>query len=259
LASAAVVVLGVTVILEFQRREPPQTAMNWQEKARARASEPHEPFPLAPLPTSTVPEEERPVGAADHLVAAPDPEIEPSMEAAPPLEVLGPLESAVDPADGAGRGAEEALQAKGRAEESTTMGTTSSGERSTTAPPNRTSAKGSAPASPGTDARARSGWAAAGAQVSEGQVFVFMDAATAWRGFEPRAPCEAGRYAVRVRVQDGVIREVWPVANPPAPTRQVRASQLVLGLEIEDVPDGEYSAEVVVEPRNRMDGDAAPH
>jgi hypothetical protein len=50
-----------------------------------------------------------------------------------------------------------------------------------------------------------------------------------------------------------VVREVWPVANPPAPTNQVRASQLVLGLEIENVTDGQYAAEVVVEPRRPPD------
>jgi hypothetical protein len=80
-----------------------------------------------------------------------------------------------------------------------------------------------------------------------------MEAETAWRGFEPDGPSEAGRYALRIRVEGGVVREVWPVANPPAPARQVRASQLVLGLEVDNVPDGEYAAEVVVEPRRLFD------
>jgi hypothetical protein len=75
-----------------------------------------------------------------------------------------------------------------------------------------------------------------------------MEAETAWRSFEPERPCEAGRYTLRIRIENGVVREVWPVANPSATTRQVRASQLVLGLDIEDVADGEYAAEVVIEP-----------
>jgi hypothetical protein len=91
------------------------------------------------------------------------------------------------------------------------------------------------------------------AAVAHAQLFVFMAAETAWRSFEPDGPCEAGRYSLRVRIEKGVVRAVWPVANPPAPARQVRASQLVLGLEIDDVADGEYAAEVVVEPRRPPD------
>jgi hypothetical protein len=93
------------------------------------------------------------------------------------------------------------------------------------------------------------GWPDAAAPSAGGQLFVFMEAETAWKSFEPPSPSEAGRYSLRIRIEGDRVVEVWPVANPPATTRQVRASQLVLGLEIEGVPDGEYAAEVVIESR----------
>lgn len=236
LATAAAVVLGVTVILEVQRRSPSETMRNWQDVALEQAADRPEPFSLAPLPTSTVPEQERPVGAVDHLVAEPAPEIEPSTDPDPALEVLGPLESA-----------EEAARTRGRGE---------AGGDDKAAPRGKSDAptladEGAFGAAPETGAHRKGARPVAEAPVPTAQIFVFMDAKTAWRSFEPHSPCEAGRYTIRIRVQDGLVREVWPVANPPAPSRQVRASQLVLGLEIEGVPDGQYTAEVVVEPKRR--------
>ena len=259
LATAAAVVLGVTVILEVERRSPPQSVANWQEIAQEKAAETREPFSLAPLPTSTVPEKDRPLGAVDHLVAETAPEIAPSTDAdpaiggwetfgnagagrgcvdsagssGPAIEVLGPLESA-----------EEELRQGTRS--AALSGKAARGDASSEpAYPDRVAAG----ALTETGKRVRSERSTAQAAAPEAQLFVFMEAKTAWRSFVPSSPCEAGRYSIRIRVQDGIVREVWPVANPPAPSRQVRASQLILGLEIGGVPDGQYSAEVVVEPR----------
>ena len=233
LATAAAVVLGVTVILEVERRSPPQSVANWQEIAQEKAAETREPFSLAPLPTSTVPEKDRPLGAVDHLVAETAPEIAPSTDADPAIEVLGPLESA-----------EEELRQGTRS--AALSGKAARGDASSEpAYPDRVAAG----ALTETGKRVRSERSTAQAAAPEAQLFVFMEAKTAWRSFVPSSPCEAGRYSIRIRVQDGIVREVWPVANPPAPSRQVRASQLILGLEIGGVPDGQYSAEVVVEPR----------
>jgi hypothetical protein len=234
LAAAAVIVLGLTVVFEVQRRQDgPTTTARQGGAAKGAAAEPTERFTLAPLPTAAAPGEERPVGAADRLVSAPDPEIEPMLEPAPALEVLGPLD--VGPGKNASKPPRErdvAGEEKYRADNDEAEGSSE--------PPSATAA-----------GRARS--SSSEAAVAHAQLFVFMAAETAWRSFEPDGPCEAGRYSLRVKIEKGVVRAVWPVANPPAPARQVRASQLVLGLEVDNVADGEYAAEVVVEPRRPPD------
>jgi len=254
LAAAAVVVLGVSVIIGVQRRQPDPAIHNWQRRAQdGAAAEPTERFSLAPLPTSSVPAEERPLGAADRLVAAPEPEIDTVLAPPPALEVLGPLDAATTGETGGssvndpdviplgGRrtlvDSEERTEGKRAAKAGVQRGPTA-------IEPPRLQTGQSAEQSDGKEYAAPSRGA---------QLFVFMEAETAWRSFDPDGPSEAGRYALRIRIENGVVREVWPVANPPAPTRQVRASQLVLGLEIDNVADGEYAAEVVVEPRNPRD------
>ncbi len=237
LAAAAVVVLGVSVIIGVQRRQPDQAVHNWQERAREGvAVEPSERFSLAPLPTSSVPADERPLGAADRLVAAPDPEIDAVVTAAPALEVMGPIDT--DTSGDAAGSAQPDIEVKPPARHKSLAGSEA-----------RTD-KGRADAAAGQGRLAgRAASEEFAAPPAGAQLFIFMEAETAWRSFAPEGPCEAGRYALRIRVEDGVVREVWPVANPPAPTRQVRASQLVLGLSVDNVADGEYAAEVVVEPR----------
>lgn len=256
LAAAAVIVLGVTVVLEVQRRQEGPTRTARQERAlKGGSAEPTERFTLAPLPTASASDEVRPVGAADRLLSAPDPEIETVLDPAPALEVLGPLDdspaivkesgSRESPDPGASfiSGTRDA-EGKGNEEDRAV-------EESSTTPPDKAAV---APKLPQTrTATGRAASSSSEAAVAHGQLFVFMAAETAWRSFEPDGPCEAGRYALRVRIEDGVVRAVWPVANPPAPARQVRATQLVLGLEIDNVADGEYAAEVVVEPRRPPD------
>jgi hypothetical protein len=256
LAAAAVIVLGLTVVFEVQRRQGGPTTSNWQERAlTGGVAEPTERFTLAPLPTASAPAERRPVGAADRLLSAPDPEIEPVLEPAPALEVLGPLNDSAATApkrgdrDGPGPGT-SIIPRRGEGER-TGRGENQAGAEPSAALPDKAEVESNhLPTGTAAD-RARSPSSEAG--VATAQLFVFMAGETAWRSFEPDGPCEAGRYVLRVRIENGVVRAVWPVANPPAPTRQVRASQLVLGLEIENVVDGEYPAEVVVEPRRPPD------
>jgi hypothetical protein len=256
LAAAAVVVLGVTVVLEVQRRQEGPTVTNWQERAlKGGAAEPTERFTLAPLPTTSAPNEQRPVGAADRLLSAPEPEIEPVLEPAPALEVLGPLD---DGAAIAGkRGDRDApmpvapITLNGRDTQKKGDQEYRSIDESAAAAPAAAGVERKQLLTGTATIRGRS--SSSDAAVVNAQLFVFMAAETAWRSFEPDGPCEAGRYALRIKVEDGVVRAVWPIANPPAPARQVRASQLVLGLEVENVADGEYSAEVVVQPRRPPD------
>lgn len=259
-AAAAVVVLGVTVILEVQQRQPDPALLGWQERAlEEAAAKPADPFALAPLPTSSVPVAEQPLGATDRLVSAPEPEVDPALDPSPALEVMGPLEVgslseerrlkrreadvapgnlAKLPSDDESTSGGRRVSEKYNAPSSTTEGQVQS-DSGVAAPPVAQTQDKASQVSPTTS----------DATVAGAQLFVFMAAETAWRSFEPDGPCEAGRYALRIRIEDGVVREVWPVANPPAPTRQVRASQLVLGLVVDNVADGEYAAEVVVEPR----------
>jgi hypothetical protein len=83
------------------------------------------------------------------------------------------------------------------------------------------------------------------------QLFIFIDGKSAWREFTPKDTCKPGRYALRIVVARGTVREVRPVggAASAAPSQRLCAANLVLDLEIEGVTDGEYPAEVVVKPR----------
>jgi anti-sigma factor RsiW len=93
LASAAVVVLGLTVMLEVSEHRSRQGTADWPARARERsATETADRFALAPLPTRPPAAAASPRGAADRLLAGDDPEIETAGEVPPPLEVLGPLE-----------------------------------------------------------------------------------------------------------------------------------------------------------------------
>ncbi len=251
LATAAVVVVGATVVFEVVRHEGAPARPNWQEVAlEESAAKPTERFTLAPLPTAPA-NEQRPVSATDRLISAPGPEIETVLEPAPALEVLGPLDesSAATAAGVVVDGPTGRPPAPGRHIEPDTTGE-GEGPTAFNLTPARSEMKGGG-LDAGSAGRARA--TASEAARARAQLFVFMEAKTAWRSFEPDGPCEAGRYSLRVRIENGVVSAVWPVANPPAPARQVRASQLALGLEIADVADGEYSAEVVVEPQRPQD------
>lgn len=88
LGAAAVVVLGVTVAVEVAQRKPAPSLTRPEPAQQRPAREKEEIFKLAPLPTAR-PDDNRPLGAADHLL-----EEEPPQPTAPepaPLEVIGPL------------------------------------------------------------------------------------------------------------------------------------------------------------------------
>lgn len=107
--------------------------------------------------------------------------------------------------------------------------------------------KGSAQ-EPDRDAALQS-WAAS-PPMGHAQLFIFINGKSAWRDFYPPATCKAGRYSVRVVVAGGAVREARPVggAASAAPSQRLCAAGLVLDLEIDGVADGEYPAEIVVEP-----------
>lgn len=257
-AAAAVAVLGVTVMLEVSERRSAGLSEERSPQAagrRAPASGEGERFALAPLPSRQPDDEERPRGAVERLLAGHEPEVATADEAPPPLEVLGPLDA---PAPAKRRATGEAPDPTepgdgGRVPPPAAAGPTSNLPPSTVARPSSAddlgrqgAARGSegsrtAPRDPDSVGRRSA--------AAHGQLLVFVEGETAWRSFELRERCDPGRYAVRVRIEGGTVRRVWPVWKPlAAPTESLQASELVLGLEIEGVADGEYPAEVVVEP-----------
>ena len=242
-AAAASAVLGVTVMLEVSERrsaglsEEPlqQTALR-----SAPASAEGERFALAPLPSREPDVEERPRGAVERLLAEHEPEVAPADEVPPPLEVLGPLDVPVPAKRRGDRLTPDPMPPEddGRIMPPAAAGATANLPSSDAARPSSSEDLGL-----GGAAGRRSGAAAA-----HGQLLVFIEGETAWRSFELRERCDPGRYAVRVKIENGIVLKVWPVWKPlAAPTESLQASELVLGLAVEGVVDGEYPAEVVVE------------
>lgn len=88
LGLAAGVALAVTVAVEVSRR-PPGPLRPATGRLPAPQETPHQPYQLRPLPTSTIPEEERPLGAVDRLLASPPAEA--PLPEPEPLDVRGPL------------------------------------------------------------------------------------------------------------------------------------------------------------------------
>jgi hypothetical protein len=256
LATAAAVVLGASVILEVSRTRLDEISTPAPAQ-RSRVSEEaaSEPFALAPLPTSPVPPEERPVGAADRILASPVPQVD--VDEPPALEVLGPLEADAQIQNGAATrlSATDArvppLETAGRRpEKHRGNGAVSSTDDASLHEGNdqRSRDSGEAVQTP-TEKAGIDPWANE-MQTTRGQLYVFMDGETAWQEFVPTSRCQSGRYSVRIRVSNTIVSDVWPVGRPPAaPSQRLCAAELIVGLRVEDVPDGEYSAEVVVERR----------
>lgn len=257
LATAAAVVLGAAVIIEVNRRNPgPSIESMAKLRNQDHPAEPTERFTLAPLPTSALPPEQQPLGASDRLLSSPAPDIE--LDDTVPLEVLGPLEEGeartFENQKSAGVPLDEVL-AKSRA------ATEDKGVRTGESPrpaapeekddldrPQQRNEKDSAQEA-GRDA-APQPWAAS-PPLGQAQLFVFINGKSAWRDFTPSTACKAGRYSVRIVVAGGAVREARPVggAASAAPTQRLCAAGLILGLELDAVADGEYPAEIVVEPR----------
>lgn len=254
LATAAVVVLGLTVIIEVNRRNPGPDIGSIARHADKGPSHSGEPFALAPLPTSSVPVEEQPLGASDRLLASPIPDVE--MEEPPPLEVLGPLEGEVG-----SQGLTGTTEDKSVAAPSGDIAPTEK-EASTGRP------KGAAPLSTKGDQAARTQEPArdraheidrngapqpwdADLPKGRAQLFVFIDGKAAWREFTPPRTCKPGRYTARITIRDGTVREARSVGGAASslPSQRLCAAGLIIDLEIEDVADGEYQAEIVVDRR----------
>jgi len=255
LATAAVVVFGLTVIIEVNRRNPGPSVGSIARMSDQDRAEPTKRFSLAPLPTNSLPVEQQPLGASDRLLASPIPEVE--FEDPWPLEVLGPLEQGegFEPVDEAISGEAAGIVAESAAALVEADAMKSRGDQPAPSTGKRdrmqsTTREEKADSRESGRGPAMQSWEA---DPPRGRVrlFVFIDGKSAWREFTPSATCKPGRYTVRIVVVSGAVREARPVggATAASPSQRLCAAELIIDLEIEDVADGEYPAEVVVEPR----------
>ena len=257
LATAAAVLLGATVVIEVNRRNPgPSIESMAKLREQGHPAEPTERFALAPLPTSSLPPEQQPLGAADRLLASPEADVELGDPA--PLEVLGPLEEGEIPKsedpETTGVPLDEVLAKSSAVVQDKDA---KKGERPHPATATELGDLERAPQRADVDRVREAGrgaalqsWEAA-PPMGRAQLFVFINGESAWREFTPAAACKAGRYSVRIVIGNGVVREARPVggAASAAPSQRLCAAALVLDLEIDEVVDGEYPAEIVVETR----------
>jgi hypothetical protein len=257
LATAAAIAVGAAVVIEVNRLNPgPSVESMAKLRNEGRRTEPTERFTLAPLPTSSLPVEQQPVGAADRLLASPVPEIE--LDDPPPLEVLGPLaegeiaafedrENTVVPLDAVPATSPAVAEDRDLKKAERSRSAAADERAGLDRARQREKKGGSSEAGRGA---ALQPWEAA-PPVGRAQLFVFINGKTAWREFNPSSACKAGRYSVRIVVGGGAVREARPVggAASAAPAQRLCAAELVLDLEIGGVADGEYPAEVVVEAR----------
>ena len=253
LATAAAVIVGATIVIEVNRRDPGPGIESLAKAAKDNRRETTERFALAPLPTSSLPPEQQPLGAADRLLASPVPDVE--LEDPPPLDVRGPLEVGErgDTLDET-----SSTASAGVVDEPSTMTVLSDakklGREKSDRPLNDIEApRGQEEMRPGraaAEADALQPWDEA-PPMGRAQLFVFIDGESAWREFTPKDTCRPGRYPVRVVISRGVVREVRPVggAASATPSQRLCAANLVLDLELDGVIDGQYPAEVVVAPR----------
>lgn len=249
LAAAAAVVLGATIVFEVNRKEfgptPSRYSKPVEEKRRVEPVPEFQASPDSPHPTG---EGDRPRGAIDRLLAAAAPEVDILPDDPPALEVIGPLQTQ--------RGDSRNQKSRPIPDSGT--------DRSAAADVNAPEAKNESPRDePGkaqsvpSSTRQRLGEERLeGMEIehssNRAKLFVFMEEKTAWQSFEPGIRCESGRYSLRIRMENGFVREVWPVGRPPAaPSQHLRAGEIILGLELDGVPDGEFAAEVTIEPRSR--------
>jgi hypothetical protein len=252
-ATAAAVFLGATVIIEVNRRNPGPSIESLAKVAKESHPEAAERFTLAPLPTSSLPPERQPLGATDRLLASPIPDVE--LDDPPALDVRGPLEEAesqeaVDETPSASSAgiavAPSAMAPYGDAKK---LGREKNDRPMTKQ--KSASQREALRSERGTDRDdALQPWDVP-PPTGRAQLFIFIDGKSAWREFTPKDTCKPGRYALRIVVARGTVREVRPVggAASAAPSQRLCAANLVLDLEIEGVTDGEYPAEVVVKPR----------
>jgi hypothetical protein len=254
LATAAVVVIGLTVVIEVNRRNPGPDIGAIARQADQRADRSKQPFALAPLPTSSLAEDEQLLGASDRLLASPIPDVE--LAAPPPLEVLGPLEDGIAGEDTAGLTKDANVDVVS-ADEVMAEEKATGGRHEATAPSAAKGDHAAAAPQPG-KSRARDIDRHAVVQPWEvdsphgkAQLFVFDNGKSAWSAFTPSRRCKPGRYMVRINVVGGTVSEARPIGGAAAASQSQRlcAAELIIDLEVGGVEDGEYQAEVVVEGR----------
>jgi len=251
LAVAAVAIAGLTVIIRLNVGDRASgTAERVADRSFEAVVEPAEELAPAPMSTTTVPANEELADSADRLPPGPMPEVEIAQPTAP--DVRGRLEEgsgrrkAAADIDAGGR-----VASQGELEDSTRREGRASAAVGDSAPPVALSKSGPPPASASPEERPENmGWREP-ANVGKGQLFVFAGNNTAWRSFETDAYCTPGRYSIRIRITDHEVAEVWPLggAISEKTSQRLCAGQLVRGLAISGVEDGEYPAEVVVEAR----------
>jgi hypothetical protein len=259
LAAAAILGVGLTVVTKIYIGHPAAGVENKLARRSIQPTvEPAERFALAPLPTNSVPPEKQLIGVGEVLLASPIPDVD--LGNPPALDVLGPLEEEVG--EELSPPSDTLLDSKGRrkAEVAGVSADRSDESRVRDAAPaprpaSETTATGKIAKPEDLSTR---GATSSGSRLwrdhttaGRGQLFVFVDEETAWQDFETKAFCTPGRYAVRVKVSAGVVTEVLSIGGASADKTSQRlcAGQLVVGLAVTGVPDGEHSAEVVVEPR----------
>jgi anti-sigma factor RsiW len=257
LATAAVVLVGATVVIEINRRNPGPTPESLRAPSdTARRAESGERF--SPEPVSTGASSERqPAATGERLAARPDPGLD--RDGSSQVVVPGSRDEKAQPvtdkekkslASGPEAGKDET--ATDHLQQPETLGArAANGKGGGEPPPEREETIAEQDDARGAALRS---WDSA-PPVGRAQLFVFIDGKSAWREFTPTASCRPGRYSVRIVVADGAVREARPVGGAAAamPSQRLCAATLIRDLEIDGVADGEYPAEVVVEPRRTGD------
>ncbi|MEJ2189131.1 MAG: hypothetical protein P8Y93_06880 [Acidobacteriota bacterium] len=257
---AAAAVLALTVVYEVDWRAPaPELEPRLRDAHQSRSAEPTRRFALAPLPTASTPEEEQPLGAADRLLASPMPEREVAV-APPVLEVLGPLNNEEEKVFAVNDKEQPHADEVAPGPPSEEMG-----DSGAAADAGRSAARKTLTSQEPTSTRSTAASISEGGKRNEaaaigemapmsfdgggaGRFYVAVDGETIWRSFDPKRRCPPGRHIVRVDIAAGVVVKALPFGGVQslAPA-EACAADLVHGLKIEGVADGEYRAEVVVE------------
>lgn len=262
LGIAAALVLGVTVATEMARRNPTPTLGPTSSQQNRPVAEREEIFKLAPLPTA-VPNDNRPLGAADHLL-----EEEPALPAAPepaPFEVIGPLSTAapststtdsISASDARSADEDGNLELRQR-------------ETARPAPAKReTVPRADSSTDPGAEAefkrqeiptdgyRESAAEPSAAGKLSQGQtkgrphgmvvsVLLLIDDIVVWTGSSTN--CQSGRWPVRIDVEGLAVSAIAPVVDKGEDNEAVSCiSDAFIGSGLEGVGNGTHLGELLV-------------
>ncbi|MGD8441842.1 MAG: hypothetical protein PVG53_15020, partial [Holophagae bacterium] len=258
LATAAVVVLGVTVGVEVARRNPEPAAPD--RSPHGRAPEPDRGiFELAPLP-SAVATGDRAVGATDRLLE--ERPTEPPVPEPPPLEVIGPLSVEADrvPARDEPPTAVSQRQKASAAPQASSAGdqlrdrvrVDAPAEVSSKIDRQRAAGIGSAPkvapsaATPNDGSVTRRGNGATvelERQATERPAVLIVDGRRIWSGSV--VACPEGRLSVVLELRAGRLVAVRPTSDADETTAAATcAAKQLVGLAIDGLGDGELAAEL---------------